>query len=102
MPIFNLQPVLEKDFQFIVRYDFWDETDNPSSTSFYKMNTTTLGLNYNFMHDASNVPAMQLQLNYAMKRYNEDDSAPSYANGMKDSNQFLMQLKWRFSSTISN
>lgn len=102
MPIISLQQFLHKDFQLLFRYDNWDETDNPSTSSFYKMNATTLGANYNFLHDASNVPAMQLQLNYTMKKYNEDDSAPAYADGVKDSNQLMLQLKWRFSSTISN
>ncbi len=102
MPIVSLKPYLNKDFQLLFRYDVWDETDNPSSTSFYKLNATTIGANYNFLHDASNVPAMQLQLNYTMKKYNEDDSAPAYADGVKDSNQLMLQLKWRFSSTISN
>jgi hypothetical protein len=102
MPIVKLQSFLGHDVQLIGRYDIWDETDNPSSTSFYKLNATTIGANYNFFHDAANVPAMQLQLNYTMKKYNEDDSAPAYADGAKDSNQLMLQLKWRFSSTISN
>ena len=101
MPIISLKQFVEKDFQLLFRYDSWDESDNPSSTSFYKLNATTIGANYNFFHNASNVPAMQLQLNYTMKKYNEDDSAPAYADGAKDSNQLMLQLKWRFSSTIS-
>jgi hypothetical protein len=102
MPIVSLQPVLGKDVQILVRYDSWDESDNPSAAAQYVLNTTTIGANYNFLPDESNVPAMQLQLNYSMKKYNEDKSAASYANGAKDSNLLLLQLKWRFASTISN
>jgi hypothetical protein len=102
MPIISLQPVIGTDIQLIGRYDIWDETDNPSSSKFFKLSATTIGANYNFLPDASSVPAMQLQLNYTMKKYSEKDSAPSYADGVKDINQLMLQLKWRFSSTISN
>jgi hypothetical protein len=102
MPIISLGSLIEKDIQIIVRYDQWDETDNPSETAQYLMNATTIGANYNFFHDEKNVPAMQLQLNYTMKSYDEDESSPAYADGAKDSSQIMLQLKWRYSSTISD
>jgi hypothetical protein len=54
------------------------------------------------MHDESNVPAMQLQLNYTTKTYDEGKSAATYADGKKDISQIMLQLKWRFASTIAN
>lgn len=102
MPIVNLLPVLDHDIQLIGRYDIWDETDKPSTASKYLLNATTLGVNYNFFHDERNVPAMQLQLNYTMKNHNEDESGTDFADGKKDTNNLWLQLKWRFSSAISN
>lgn len=102
MPIISLSSLIEKDIQVLFRYDNWDNSENPSETSKYLLNATTLGVNYNFLHDEKNVPAMQLQLNYTMKKYDEDKSAAAYADGAKDSNQLMLQLKWRFAGTISN
>lgn len=90
------------DFQFLARYDSWDESDNPTVAKQWKLNTTTIGVNYNFMHDASSVPAMQLQLDYTKKTYDPDKSASSYDDKVMDSSLILLQLKWRFSSLIAN
>lgn len=90
------------DIQLLVRFDSWDESDNPTASKQWKLNTTTLGVNYNFLHDAANVPAMQLQLDYSMKKYDSDKSAPAYDKKAQDSSSILLQLKWRFSSTITN
>ncbi len=98
MPVLSLYTIVGHDFQIIGRYDRWDETDNASNK--YLLNTVTGGVNYNFMHDASFNPRMQLQLNLVQKAYDEDKSAASYANKMKDSTTVMMQLKYRFSSTI--
>lgn len=102
MPIISLGSLLEKDVQLLARFDTWDESDNPSSTAKYLVNATTFGANYNFMHDEANVPAMQLQLNYTTKKYDEDKSAAAYADGKKDISQIMLQLKWRFAGTIAN
>jgi hypothetical protein len=102
MPIVSLSSLIEKDIQLLARFDTWDESENPSSTAKYLSNSTTIGANYNFMHDESNVPAMQLQLNYTTKTYDEGKSAAAYADGKKDISQIMLQLKWRFASTIAN
>jgi hypothetical protein len=86
------------DFALLGRYDRWNETDNPSNPNL--LNSITAGLNYNFMHDESANPAMQLQLNYIVKTYDEDESSSQYANKMKDSQTLLLQYKWRFNNTI--
>ncbi len=98
MPVVSLHKIIGQDVQVIGRYDRWDETDNASNK--HLLNTITGGVNYNFMHDASFNPRMQLQLNLVQKTYDEDESAASYANQMKDSTTVMMQLKYRFSSTI--
>ncbi|MDP3114994.1 MAG: hypothetical protein Q8M98_09485 [Candidatus Cloacimonadaceae bacterium] len=100
MPILNLYSLIGTDIQIIGRYDQWDETDNPVAASKYLQNAITGGVNYNVMHDESFNPKFQVQLNVTQKTYNEDESGPSYANGMKDALQVMAQLKWRFSSTI--
>ncbi|MDY0150646.1 MAG: porin [Candidatus Cloacimonas sp.] len=98
MPILSLSQFLPADLQLIGRYDQWDETDNPANKNL--ATAITAGVNYNFMHDESANPALQLQLNYTSKSYVEDESAAAYADGKKDSNQLMLQLKWRFANTI--
>lgn len=105
MPTVSLGKYLPVDIQFIGRYDTWDETDKPLSGTTKTgslLNVMTFGVNYNFLPDASAVPAMQLQLNYTDKKYDEGKSAPTYADGKGDSNQVMLQLKWKFSSLIAN
>lgn len=98
MPIVSLTEYLPVDIQVIGRYDKWDETDNTANKNL--LTAITAGVNYNFLHDDSAVPAMQLQLNYTTKSYDEAKSAASYANGKKDSDQVMLQLKWRFANTV--
>ena len=98
MPIVSLSEFVGTDIQVIARYDRWDNTDNDADK--YLRTDVIGGVNYNFMHDASSNPRMQLQLNYTNRSYDEGKSAASYKNGMKDINQVMMQLKYRFSSTI--
>ena len=98
MPILSLRNIIATDLEVIGRYDRWDQTDNASDM--HLRNDVILGLNYNFMHDASANPRMQLQLNYTNRTYDEDESAAGYANQMEDSNQVMLQLQYRFSSTI--
>lgn len=98
MPIVSLKNYLGKDIQILGRWDRWDETDNSVNRNLSE--TVTAGINYNFMHNESAVPAMQLQLNYSNRTYDADESAASYANGLKDYAQLMLQLKWRFSNTI--
>lgn len=98
MPIVSLKDYIGKDVQLVGRYDKWDQTENASDM--YLLNAITAGVNYNFLHDDSANPAMQLQLNYTTKSYDEDESAAAYADGKKDSSQIMMQLKWRFANTI--
>lgn len=102
-PCVSLKEYLKYDIQLVGRYDTWDESDRVLTDSArHVLNATTFGANYNFMHDEAANPAMQLQLNYTSKKYNEDDSHSSYANGVKDISQINLQLKWRFSSLIAN
>lgn len=98
MPIVSLKNYLGKDIQILGRWDRWDETDNSANRNLSE--TVTAGINYNFMHNESAVPAMQLQMNYSNRTYDADESAASYANGLKDYAQLMLQLKWRFSNTI--
>ncbi|HRY84407.1 MAG TPA: hypothetical protein P5533_07215 [Candidatus Cloacimonadota bacterium] len=98
MPVLNLKAYTGSDIQILGRWDRWDETDNPSKVNL--LTAVTAGINYNFMHDESANPAMQLQLNYTTKSYDEAESAAAYSNGLKDSSQLMLQLKWRFANTI--
>ncbi|PKN72042.1 MAG: hypothetical protein CVU50_09165 [Candidatus Cloacimonetes bacterium HGW-Cloacimonetes-3] len=108
MPIISLAEYLPVDLQVIGRYDMWDDSDKPIKVGSeikhpeMKLNAITLGVNYNIMHDISNVPQMQIQLNYTDKKYSADEVYyADYAKGYKDSSQIMMQLKWRFSNTIN-
>ncbi|HPV15254.1 MAG TPA: hypothetical protein PL126_06355 [Candidatus Cloacimonadota bacterium] len=98
MPILSLRSLIGSDIQLIGRYDRWDHTDNPKDK--YLLNTITGGVNYNFMHDEKESPKMQLQLNLVQKAYDEDESSSSYAGKKKDTTTVMMQLKYKFSSTI--
>jgi hypothetical protein len=98
IPVVNLYKLIGTDIQLVGRFDRWDESDNPSSMNL--LNAITGGVNYNIMHDDSFVPAMQVQFNVTKKTYDEDNSAAGYANAKKDALQAMLQLKWRFSSTI--
>lgn len=98
MPIIRLAEYLPIDMQVVGRFDQWDETDNTANKNL--LTAITAGLNYNFLHDDSAVPAMQLQLNYTTKSYDEAKSAAAFANGKKDSDQLMLQLKWRFANTV--
>lgn len=101
-PTLSLKDYLDYDVQLLGRYDIWDQSDRAETDKQRsKLNALTLGANYNFLHDDSANPAMQLQLNYTMKKYNEDESHTDYADGKKDSSQVNLQLKWRFSSLIA-
>ena len=97
-PTLKLRNLLGTDIDVLARYDMWDETDNASNKNM--LSAITAGLNYNFMHDESAVPAMQVQLNYTSKTYDEAESAASYANGLKDTTTLMLQFKWRFNATI--
>lgn len=98
MPVLSFKDISGVDLQLVGRYDRWDETDNTASANL--LNAYTVGVNYGFLHDETAVPAMQLQLNYTGRSYDESESAAAYANGMKDSTQLMLQLKWRFANTI--
>jgi hypothetical protein len=101
-PCISLQEYLPWDIQLVGRYDSWDESDRIATDSGrYALTATTVGANYNFMHDETATPAMQLQLNYTNKKYDADKSSSSYANGIKDTSQINLQLKWRFANTIN-
>jgi hypothetical protein len=98
IPVLNLYKLTGTDIQLVGRFDRWDESDNPSNMNL--LSAVTGGVNYNLMHDDSFVPAMQVQFNVTQKNYDEDESAAGYANGKKDALTAMLQLKWRFSSTI--
>jgi hypothetical protein len=98
-PTLKLKNLTGADIDLVGRYDRWDETDNSSNQNL--LTAITGGLNYNFMHDDSANPSMQVQLNYTSKKYDEAVSAVSYANGLKDSETLMLQFKWRFANTIN-
>lgn len=98
-PTLNLKSFIGYDVQLLGRYDMWDESKRTGSSQ-NKLTAITGGVNYNFMHDDSGVPAMNLQLNATSKTYDEDNSASGYADGKKDVMQVMAQLKWRFANTI--
>jgi len=99
-PTLKLRSLIGTDLEILGRYDRWDETDNPQNINL--MTAVTAGVNYNFMHDESDNPAMQVQLNYTNKTYDEAESAPVYAHGLKDTDTLMLQFKWRFATTIKN
>ncbi len=103
MPTVSLAQYLPVDIQLLGRYDSWDESDRPTSDAARSLLTaTTIGVNYNFLKDATDVAQMQLQLNYTDKKYDEGKSHADFADGKKDSSQLMLQLKWKFANTISN
>ncbi len=88
--VLKLKTLVEKDIDFVVRYDRSDPTDSDKDENI--VTAVTGGVNYNFMHDDSSNPAMQLQLNYTTK-----------SNSVKsdnDSSALMLQLKWRFNNTL--
>ena len=88
--VLKLKTLVEKDIDFVVRYDRSDPTDSDEDENI--VTAVTGGVNYNFMHDDSSNPAMQLQLNYTNK-----------SNSVKttnDSSALMLQLKWRFNNTL--
>lgn len=126
-PTISLYQFIGYDVQLLGRYDSWEDRDskekweekntlpdNPDHGNVYwkkekyindyKLNAITYGVNYNFLHDESFVPKMQVQLNYTTKKYDAEDPAEGlkneYTDGNKDSSTLMLQLKWRFSSTI--
>ncbi len=101
IPIISLKDLVKTDVQLVGRYDTWDESDRiAADKARSKLNAITVGANYNFLHDESAVPAMQLQLNYTTKAYDEDKSHSDFSDGKKDTSQINLQLKWRFANTI--
>lgn len=102
-PTLSLKEYLGYDVQLLGRYDIWDQSDRAETDKQRsKLNAITLGTNYNFLHDESANPAMQLQLNYTLKKYDEDESHADFADEKKDSSSINLQLKWRFNSLIAN
>jgi hypothetical protein len=103
MPTLSLGAYLPADIQLIGRYDTWDESDRLTSDKARSLLTaTTIGVNYSFLKDATDVPQMQLQLNYTDKKYDEGKSNAVFADGMRDTSQLMLQLKWKYANTISN
>ena len=100
-PCLNLKAYLPYDLQLVGCYDIWDESDRvETDKARNKVTASTIGVNYNFMPDETDNPAMQLQLNYTTKKYDEDNSHSDYADGQKDSSQINLQLKWKFANTL--
>lgn len=101
VPIISLQDYINTDVQLVGRYDSWDESDRIlADKARSKLSAMTFGANYNFLHDESAVPAMQLQLNYTTKSYDEGSSHSDFTDGKKDTSQINLQLKWRFANTL--
>ena len=99
-PTLKLKSLIGADIDLQGRYDRSDETRMPDSKKKNLLNAWTGGLNFNFMADDSGSPALQAQLNYVRKDYDENASGTDYANGKKDTDTVMLQLKWRFASTI--
>ncbi len=103
MPSIALKSIINIPIEVIGRYDSWDESDRPTTDSARSLlNTLIFGVNYGFLPDASDIPQLTLQLDYSSRKYDESESASSFAKGMKDSSQIMLQLKWKFSNTLTN
>ena len=90
--VLKLKTLVEKDIDFVVRYDRSDPTDSDEDENI--VTAVTGGVNYNFMHDDSSNPAMQLQLNFT----NKSNSVKNDKN--INSSALMLQLKWRFNNTL--
>jgi len=81
-----------KDMSANCAYDRSDPTDSDEDENI--VTAVTGGVNYNFMHDDSSNPAMQLQLNFT----NKSNSVKNDKN--INSSALMLQLKWRFNNTL--
>ena len=100
-PTLKLKSLIGEDIELTGRYERWDETKLPDNKKKNLLNAWTGGLNYNFMADESGNPALQAQLNYVKKDYDESVSGSDYANGKKDTDTVMLQLKWRFAAAVN-
>lgn len=92
-PKLSLKNILGPDLSLLARYDIWDESDRDDNGK-YLLNAITAGLQYDFS-------ALSLQLNGTKKSYDEDNSAPAYADNQMDAVEIMAQVKWHFSNTIN-
>ncbi len=99
-PTLKLKSLTGVDMDITGRYERWDETKLPDSKKKNLLNAYTGGVNFNLMPDDSGNNAMQLQLNYVKKDYDETVSGTDFANGKKDSDTVTLQFKWRFAATV--
>lgn len=99
-PTLKLKSLIGADIDLTARYERWDETQLPDSKKKNLLNAWTGGLNYNLMPDDTGNTAMQLQLNYERKDYDESVSGSDYTNGKKDTDTVMLQFKWRFAATV--
>ena len=90
--VLKLKTLVEKDIDLLVRFDRSDPTDSDKDENI--VTAITGGVNYNFMHDDSSNPAMQLQLNFT----NKSNSVENEKNF--NSSALMLQLKWRFNNTL--
>ena len=64
-PCINLKAYLPYDLQLVGCYDVWDESDRlETDKARSKLNAFTVGINYNFLPDETDNPAMQLHKLY--------------------------------------
>lgn len=91
MPIISLQDLVTYPVQLVGRYESWDKNTDADDDAY---DTTTFGLNYNMLPNESGDPQVAIQANYLTKSF-EDSSKD-------DEKTIMLQLKWKFNSTISN
>ena len=99
-PALKLKSLAGADIDILGRYERWDETRLPDSAKKNLLHTYTGGLSYNFMPDSNGHNSLQAQLNYVKKDYDESVSGTDYADGRKDSDTVMLQLKWRFGVNV--
>jgi len=91
MPVIKLKQLIGYDFDFVLRYDWWDANIEMDS---YAVSTIIGGLNYNILRDKDGAPNLIMQINWKREIY---ESTPE-----KPRDQILAQLRWRFNSRILN
>ncbi len=90
MPVISLSKITKLDFDFVIRYDFWEPyKDNVKTDIFRKL---TVGFNWNILRDESYKPELFIQVN-AERTFYEDTT--------KNATDLVMvQLRWIISNTI--
>ncbi|OQY36899.1 MAG: hypothetical protein B6226_05820 [Candidatus Cloacimonetes bacterium 4572_65] len=85
MPMYNIKSLTNINLELVGRYDIYDpNSDNDDDGKTLAL----LGANYHF------AKGLQLQANYQIISHEDDDE--------DDISEFMLQLRWKFSSVMSN